>query len=39
MKAFLGVTEDIPTLSLKDPKSHPSQANEDALAAFCDKLT
>lgn len=39
MKALLGVSEDIPALSLKDPKSHPSQANEDALAAFCDKLT
>ena len=39
LKALLGVTEDVPVLSLKDPKSHPSQANEDALAAFCDKLT
>lgn len=39
LKALLGVTEDVPVLSLKDPKSHPSQANEDALEAFCDKLT
>ena len=38
IKALLGVTEDVPTLSLRDPKSHPSQANEDALAAFCGKL-
>ena len=38
LKALLGVTGDVPTLSLRDPKSHPSQANEDALAAFCDKL-
>ena len=38
MKALLGVTEDVPTLSLRDPRSHPSQANEDALAAFCGKL-
>lgn len=38
IKALLGVTEDVPTLSLRDPKSHPSQANEDALAAFCAKL-
>lgn len=39
LKALLGVTEDIPVLSLKDPKSHPSQANEEALAAFCERLT
>lgn len=39
LKALLGVTGDVPVLSLKDPKSHPSRANEDALAAFCDKLT
>ena len=39
LKSMLGVAEDIPTLCLKDPKSHPSQANEDALSAFCDKLT
>lgn len=39
LKALLGVTGDVPVLSLKDPKSHPSQANEDALSAFCDKLT
>ena len=38
IKALLGVTGDVPTLSLRDPKSHPSQANEDALAAFCGKL-
>ena len=38
LKALLGVTGDVPTLSLRYPKSHPSQANEDALAAFCDKL-
>ena len=38
LKALLGVTGDVPTLSLRDPKSHPSQANEDALAAFCEKL-
>ena len=38
LRALLGVTGDIPTLSLRDPKSHPSQANEDALAAFCAKL-
>ena len=39
LKALLNVTGDIPTLSLKDPKTHLSQANEDALAAFCEKLT
>lgn len=39
LKTLLGVAGDIPALSLKDPRSHPSQANEDALAAFCDKLT
>ena len=38
IKALLGVTGEVPTLSLKDPRSHPSQANEDALAAFCGKL-
>ena len=38
LKALLGVTEDIPVLSLRDPKSHPSQANEAALAAFCDSM-
>ena len=39
LKALLGTAEDVPVLCLKDPKSHPSQANEDALAAFCDELT
>ena len=39
LKALLGVTEDVPTLSLKDPKSHPSPANDAALATFCEKLT
>lgn len=39
LKALLGVTGDIPALSLKDPKSHPSQTNADALAAFCERLT
>lgn len=39
LKQLLGVTGDIPVLSLKDPKSHPSPANEAVLSAFCDKLT
>lgn len=39
LKALLGVTGDVPTLSLRDPRSRPSQANEEALAAFCEKLT
>ncbi len=39
LKALLGVEEDLPALSLRDPKNHPSQANEDALEAFCNKLT
>ena len=39
LKALLGLTEEVPVLSLRDPKSHPSQANEAALAAFCKELT
>lgn len=39
LKALLGVTGDIPTLSLKDPKSRPSEENEKVLMAFCERLT
>lgn len=38
LMAMLGLSGDIPTLSLRDPKSHPSKANEEAMEAFCKRL-
>lgn len=38
MKQLLGVTKDIPTLHLVDPRTKPSEKNIQALRAFCDAL-
>ena len=38
LKALLGLTGDVPTLGLVDPKSRPRAENDAALREFCEKL-